>query len=256
MPASPLTHQELAEAAQLKRLFADWQRARKSAGKPSSQETAAGMLHFGQSALNQYLNGKIPLNLEAAIKFAKLLDVPISQFSPSMATQAALYGSAVEAHPTALLPGSRRVVAVDDDSAYFVQVPKVKLRLSAGITGFQTEPDERDGRTISVPRQWLDKNAYVPERLVAIKVKGESMEPALYEDDVVIINTADTKPVDGTVFAVNYEGEAVVKRLSRDAGDWWLISDNPDQRKFHRKICRGTECIIVGRVVRKESDRI
>ncbi|MGK5080511.1 hypothetical protein [Janthinobacterium sp. HLX7-2] len=37
---------------------------------------------------------------------------------------------------------------------------------------------------------------------------------------------------------------------------WWLTSDNPDQRKYHRKLCRGNECLIVGRVVRKESDRI
>lgn len=82
------------------------------------------------------------------------------------------------------------------------------------------------------------------------------MEPSLYEDDVVVLNTADKRPVDGSVFAVNYEGEAVVKRFSRDAGEWWLTSDNPDQRKHHRKVCRGDACIIIGRVVRKESDRI
>ena len=155
-----------------------------------------------------------------------------------------------------VLPGAQRVVARDDNSSEFVQVAKVKLRLSAGITGFQTAPDTTDGRTVSLPRQWLDKKAYSPDRLVAIKIKGESMEPALHEDDVVIVNTAETEPRDGYVFAVNYEGEAVVKRLSRDAGDWWLTSDNSDQRKFHRKICRGPDCIIVGRVVRKESDNI
>lgn len=155
-----------------------------------------------------------------------------------------------------LLPGAQRVVPTDDESDDFVQVAKVKLRLSAGITGFKTDPDERDGKTVSVPRQWLDKNAYSPDRLVAIKIKGESMEPALHDDDVVIVNTADTQPKDGYVYAVNYEGEAVVKRLSRDAGDWWLTSDNTDQRKYHRKVCRGSDCIIVGRIVRKESDNI
>jgi SOS-response transcriptional repressor LexA len=48
----------------------------------------------------------------------------------------------------------------------------------------------------------------------------------------------------------------VIKRLARDAGDWWLTSDNPDQRKYHRKVCRGEACIVIGRVVRKESERI
>lgn len=72
----------------------------------------------------------------------------------------------------------------------------------------------------------------------------------------MVLNTADTKLVDGQVYAFNYEGEAVVKRLSRDAGMWWLTSDNPDQRKYHRKSVQGSECIVIGRVVRKESDRI
>lgn len=147
------------------------------------------------------------------------------------------------------------IVAQDDDSRFY-RIPKVRLRLSAGISGYRVEPETHDGSTFSVPRDWADRNGYLPERLIGIKIRGESMEPSLYEDDLVIINTADSQPVDGVVFAVNYEGEPVVKRLSRDAGEWWLTSDNPDQRKYHRKICRGSDCIIIGRIVRKESDRI
>lgn len=157
---------------------------------------------------------------------------------------------------TRTAPGQMRVVAVDKDDPAFVQVPMVKLRLQAGVTGFQTEPDRRDGGTLGIRRSWVERSGYNPASLLAIQVRGESMEPSLYEDDIVVINTADKKPVDGAVFAVNYEGEAIIKRLARDAGDWWLTSDNHDQRKHHRKLCRGESCIIVGRVVRKESDRI
>lgn len=153
-------------------------------------------------------------------------------------------------------PAIQKVVVAQEDDARFYQIQKVKLRLSAGITGFAVEPETHDGSTLSVPRHWADRNGYNPERLIGIKVRGESMEPSLFEDDLVIINTADNKPVDGVVFAVNYEGEPVVKRMSRDAGQWWLTSDNPDQRKYHRMVCRGSDCIIIGRVVRKESDRI
>lgn len=80
------------------------------------------------------------------------------------------------------------------------------------------------------------------------------MEPTFYEDDTVVINLADKRLTDNGVYAVNYEGEAVVKRLSRDAGQWWLMSDNPDQRKYFRRACQGNRCIIVGRVVRREGD--
>ncbi len=163
--------------------------------------------------------------------------------------------SGSSADDAAGLSNTLRVVAEGDDDA-FVPIPMVKLQLSAGITGYQAEPEQRDGGTLGMRRTWLERNQYSPLHLIAIYVKGESMEPSLYAGDIVVINTLDTKPVDGAVYAFNYEGEAVVKRLVRDAGQWWLTSDNPDQRTYHRKLCQGGECLVIGRVVRKESDRI
>lgn len=148
------------------------------------------------------------------------------------------------------------VVVAEAGDPDFYEIPKVELRLSAGLTGFQTVPEIYDGRKLSVPRNWADRHGYIPEKLIGITVRGESMEPGLGEGDLVVVNTADTTLKDGAVFAVNYEGEAVIKRIVRDRGEWWLASDNPDQRRFHRKACRHGECILIGRVVRKESDRI
>lgn len=149
-----------------------------------------------------------------------------------------------------------RVRVAEDDDPALVHIPKVKLRLSAGISGFEVEPERYDGSTTTVPADWLMRNGLYRDNLIAIRVRGESMEPTLYEDDLVVINTADKKMVDGLVYAFNYEGEPVVKRLERDGGQWWLKSDNQDQRKYGRKMCRGDACIIIGRVVRKESERL
>lgn len=81
------------------------------------------------------------------------------------------------------------------------------------------------------------------------------MEPSLWDGDLVVINTADDNPQDGDAFALNYEGELVIKRLRRDAGEWWAASDNADQRRFAPKRC--TEDVkIIGRVVYKQSERI
>lgn len=153
-------------------------------------------------------------------------------------------------------PGASRVQAIERGDPHYAHIKKVKLRLSAGVTGFQADPEFDSGGTVALDPRWLARHGFSPDRLIAIKVKGESMEPTLYEDDLVILNTADTHMADGAVYAFNYEGQAVVKRLSRDAGEWWLTSDNPDQRKYHRKLCRGGDCLIIGRVVRKESDHI
>ena len=158
--------------------------------------------------------------------------------------------------PTILPKQFTRVDVADADNPEYVEIRKVKLRLSAGIAGFSIEQAEEDGTPITFRRDWLDKNGYFPEDLVAIKVRGDSMEPALFAGDTVVINAADKQPRDGSVYAVNYEGEDVVKRLHRDNGDWWLTSDSADQRRHPKKLCRGAACIIIGKIVHKQSDRI
>jgi phage repressor protein C with HTH and peptisase S24 domain len=81
------------------------------------------------------------------------------------------------------------------------------------------------------------------------------MEPGLYDGDTVVVDTAQTEPLDGEAFAVNYDGELVVKRMIRDAGQWWLSSDNPNQAKYPRKACTENTHII-GRIVQKQSMHI
>jgi phage repressor protein C with HTH and peptisase S24 domain len=152
----------------------------------------------------------------------------------------------------------QRIEAIHDeeDQPDAVRVRKVTLRLSAGIAGFVVDQSIEDENPIFFRNNWLAQRGYKSDKLIAIRVKGPSMEPGLYEGDTVVINTADTEPKDGEVFAVNYEGEAVIKRLVRDSGQWWLASDNPDQRRFPRKECSGEACLIIGRVIHKQSERI
>lgn len=155
-----------------------------------------------------------------------------------------------------LLPEAMPVSVASPDSPTRTKILKVsELKLSAGITGFQVQVDRREGGTWEVPTRWVEKNGLNPGRLVAVDVKGESMEPSLYDGDLVVIDTSDTAPVNGLVYAVNYEGEAVIKRLVRDGGQWWLHSDNQSPR-FPRRMCKGDECIIVGRVIRRETEQI
>jgi phage repressor protein C with HTH and peptisase S24 domain len=155
-----------------------------------------------------------------------------------------------------LIPGAKRVHAAGPGDPSMTQIMKVRLKVQAGITGFQTEPEHYEGETQSVPTKWILQNGLRREALLSIVVRGESMEPALYDGDTVVVNTADKSLVSGMVYVVNYEGEAVVKRMLRDAGQWWLASDNPDQRRYHRQLCKGAECIIIGKVIRKESTHI
>lgn len=153
-------------------------------------------------------------------------------------------------------PGAMSVRGSSDESPSHIAVRKItEFKLSAGLTGFQVELDHQNGGIWELPTRWLDRKGLNPVHLIAIEIKGESMEPNLYDGDLIVINTADTRLVNGEVYAVNYEGEAVVKRMIREGGQWYLCSDNPAP-KFGRRVCRGSDCIVIGRVVRRETDFI
>lgn len=209
----------------------------------------------GASMVSQHLSGNRPINLASAKKYADWLNVSIEDISPSAAAAlAALTPSAAERY---LAQNQYHPIGVSDEQHHYgLSIRKVKLRLSAGISGFSIENEIEDDQPITFKKSWFDKRGFIPEKLLALKVKGESMEPTLYDGDTVVINTMDTTPIDGDVFAINYEGEPVVKRLVRDLGQWWVTSDNPDQRRFSKKVCQDNSCIIIGKIVHKQSDRI
>jgi len=132
----------------------------------------------------------------------------------------------------------------------------VQFRLSAGVSGFGIDYlDEEADMLIVFKEDWFKRNGYKPGKLFAAKVANSGMEPGLYDGDLVIVNTAQTNPKDGIVFAVNYEGELVIKRLIRDAGQWWLYSDNPNQREYPPKHCHES-VFLIGQVVYKQSTHI
>jgi phage repressor protein C with HTH and peptisase S24 domain len=149
-----------------------------------------------------------------------------------------------------------------DDNSDASEIPedyeairRVEFKLSAGATGFEVEYLNGDLPPIFFRKDWLKTRGFRADALFAVVVSGASMEPGLYDADIVVVNTADVRELDGDVYAVNFEGELVIKRLVRDDGQWWLSSDNADQRRYPRKRC-GERVILLGRIVHKQSERI
>lgn len=161
----------------------------------------------------------------------------------------------IRAEPGAHIPGAIPVMVVDEDSPGIVRIPLGTVKLRAGVNGVIIDPDRRDGGSIGLSLNWIHRKGYDPEQLIAMPVTGDSMAPTICEGDLVVVNKADKRLVDNAVYAINYEGEPVVKRMARDAGQWWMMSDNPDQRRYFRRACHGQDCIIIGRVVRREGDQ-
>lgn len=142
-----------------------------------------------------------------------------------------------------------------DNNPDYPAIRRVKFKLSAGVSGFSVDYQNGSGNPLVFRRDWYENNGYTPSKLFATYVANGSMEPGLYDGDTVVVNTDQIEPKDGHVFAVNYEGELVIKRLVRDDGQWWLASDNPDQRRYPRKVCHeGVR--LLGEIVHKQSERI
>jgi len=132
------------------------------------------------------------------------------------------------------------------DEPHTVPIRRVTLKLHAGVTGFETEPDMEDGGVLHLPQAVIEAQNLVPHQLLAIRVRGQSMEPMMFEDDVVVVNTADKNPLSREIYALNFDGEALVKQLVKRNGDWFLYSVNPE---FGPINVRSGQCSIVGRVV-------
>ncbi|MPQ57618.1 S24 family peptidase [Duganella sp. FT27W] len=229
---------QLDDAARLKALLA--------AREPKISQAEFGMqFDIGsQGMVWQYVAGRRPLNIKAATAFARGLAVPVDAFSPTIAAQIAEASRSVAGID---IPEAQPVTDDDDLAPPSVPIELVSLHLQAGIDGIETVPLYEENGQHHVPRQWLEENDLSPRALLAIKIKGDSMQPLMYEGDIVVINTGDKARKAGGVFAMNYNGQAVIKRLVYQRREWFLASENP---AFRPEPCKGADCIVIGRIVR------
>ncbi len=131
-----------------------------------------------------------------------------------------------------------------------VLVPQFDTPIAAG-SGFINDSENQSGA-------WPMARAYVgqvlgvrsPTGLVALEVRGDSMEPTLRSGDRVIVDTLERLPSPAGIFVLWDGIGTVIKRLEHllgsDPTTFHVISDN----KLHRSYeLRAEEASIVGRVL-------
>lgn len=210
--------------------------------------------------LSQHLSGNRPISLAAAVAYANGLQVELSEISPRLAK---LIVSAaplqVTDQPAAsgvpAPPPMSPILAWEhpDDlpEGEFVMIPRLDVTLSAG-PGREQHVDV--GFTKSVPQafraDWIRAERLKPAKLAAMTAKGESMEPAIFDGDSLLIDTSQTDVQDGRVYALWYEGGERVKRLYRLPGGGLRIqSDNPKHLSMDLPPTQTDAVRILGRVV-------
>jgi len=222
-----ITPETMAESARLKVLW-------------DNRENKLSQAEFGekyeignQSAVSQFLNGKVQLNLKVALSFAKGLGCQISDFSTRLAKEAESIGKAVST----------------DGSDNIAQVKLLAIEVSAGKGKNGTDVVEEEGE-LYFKRSFLGKAGVSPANAAVVHVAGSSMEPTISDGAVILLNRADTLPRQGFVYAFVYGEMLHVKRFVKEGKLWIARSDNPDKVENPDIIIDGKEhCRILGRAI-------
>ncbi len=110
-------------------------------------------------------------------------------------------------------------------------IPVMDQAFSAGRGEYVPDTEEVK-EYISVPN---DLRKY-GSKFAASRVRGDSMEPTLYNGDIII---CDLNGYDGTdgIYTIHYRGNGFVKRLQRTSDGVKIISDN----KFYEPMFENSE---------------
>ncbi len=129
----------------------------------------------------------------------------------------------------------------------FSYVPKVRARLSAG--GGSLVVDEAIETYYAFRHAWLRRKGQISQMRL-MRVTGDSMEPTLRDEDVVLIDLSQTEIYTGKIYAVGIDEEIVVKRLDKKPGQLVLVSDNRQfYPPFEVAVTDDSNVRVLGRVI-------
>ncbi|MDQ1847697.1 S24 family peptidase [Gemmobacter fulvus] len=136
----------------------------------------------------------------------------------------------------------------------FAQIPLHDALLAAG-TGSTNGPDMVI-EFLAFRRDWLRRLGVSPSNAVLARASGDSMQPCVWDGDMVLIDRSKTEvPVRAPsakrgrspVYALLDDGHARIKRIERpDDGQVILLSDNPE---FPPEFAKIETLSIIGKVL-------
>ena len=130
--------------------------------------------------------------------------------------------------------------------ADWIDVRRLPLQASAG-PGATVDQEGAIG-SFRFSRRWLRDQGLQPDRLTAITVSGDSMEPALKHGDEILVEASPRAFREG-IHVVRLDGALLVKRVQlRRPDELVLLSDNTNYAQI---VCRPDEVEVIGRVVWK-----
>lgn len=97
--------------------------------------------------------------------------------------------------------------------------------------------------------EWLKKEGLSPERLAVIRAKGDSMEPTISNNDIILVSMCNGDALRDGLYVLRIGDSLLVKRLQFDVlGGIKVISDNPGYETQVVTKDQRADVHIVGRV--------
>ncbi|HEU6435829.1 MAG TPA: S24 family peptidase [Nitratidesulfovibrio sp.] len=112
---------------------------------------------------------------------------------------------------------------IDCDDCQILMLPMVEARLSAGNGSFETSGNSE--RRYAFRMDFLMRKGQ-PASMVLMRVAGDSMEPEVHHNDVVLIDQSQRTPRPGGLYAVGVEDLVYLKVVNAAPGKLILTSYN------------------------------
>ena len=251
----PLTDWQIADSDRLKTLF-----QQKKGEFKLTQEMLAAELGDGvtQGAVSHFMNRRTALNVKAVAVFARMLRVPVSEISPTLARELEKLGAGNDQHKAAIPagPAANEPSITEDDVHVYIQ--QLDAKAAAGLG--EENPHVEVRGTLAFKKSWIKRKGLKVHNLAAIFASGRSMEPTIHEWDALLIDKGSNSLKNDRVFAfLNKEGETIVKRAVKEGDSWLLRSDNSDKSvRAHRDMSftdeEGQRFDVIGQVIWRGGD--
>ncbi len=172
-----------------------------------NQRQLADIFGVKQGAVSKIENGTQKLDAYMLSLLMEKYDIRIKWL---------LSGTGTDAPPT------------DKQDCDFSSIPLVNVQLSAGDGSFVTSEEVKE--YCKFRKDWLSNTVTSTKNTILVGVTGNSMEPTIYNGDVVMIDTGRTHIYEGEMYALRMDNTVMIKRLSHRPGDKIMImSDNKEE---------------------------
>ena len=239
----------------------------KSLGRATKSEIAAA-IGIQPSHFSNLLNGRNEWKLTHLQKLAEFLGVPLARLFEERGRNAETTPSgggtldsleenivrALQAETRTLRSGLRedlaallrrhitdrqgltpREFADDDTAAPYTDTPADhSAARPVEIHDLGAEYDKPPGGSLTAResfwfgRDWLRRNEIDSTRCLLVRVRDESMQPALPEGSWILVNRGQRRRREGRIYALRTTRGLIVGRAGRDKARKWLLeSDNP-----------------------------